>query len=147
MIRVFYGLKKLWRIDQTFLVLILGCDSVAVNFEWYLFFAFLMLEFKLHWGNWIVSSLLVFLSLIRYNLYRTFFFLNKFSILLLNNGNCFLRNEIWNHVVNNIIKNGHFAIDISLSNTSSQLDPHMALWISWHLLRTYDLGFGPKCHH
>ena len=147
MIRGFYGLKKLLRIDQTFLVLILGCDSVAVNFEWHLFFAFLMVEFKLHWGNWIVSSLLVFLWLIRYNLYRTFFFLNKVSILLLNNGNCFLRNEIWKHVVNNITKNGHFVIDISLSNTFSQLDSHMALWISRHLLRTYDLGFGPKCHH
>lgn len=134
MIRVFYPLKKRLRIDQTFLVLILVWNSVVVNFEWYLFFAFLMMEFKLQWEDLIVSSLLVSLSLIRYNLYGMFFFLNKFSILLLNNGNCFRRNDIWKHVVNDISKNGHFVINISLSNTFSQLDSHMALWISRHLL-------------
>ena len=134
MIRVFYPLKKRLRIDQTFLVLILVWNSVVVNFEWYLFFAFLMMEFKLQWEDLIVSSLLVSLSLIRYNLYGMFFFLNKFSILLLNNGNCFRRNDIWKHVVNDISKNGHFVINISLSNTFSQLDSHMALLISRHLL-------------
>lgn len=134
MIRVFYPLKKRLRIDQTFLVLILVWNSVVVNFEWYLFFAFLMMEFKLQWEDLIVSSLLVSLSLIRYNLYGMFFFLNKFSILLLNNGNCFRRNDIWKHVVNDISKNGHFVINISLSNTFSQLDSHMALWVSRHLL-------------
>ena len=134
MIRVFYPLKIRLRIDQTFLVLILVWDSVVVNFEWYLFFAFLMMEFKLQWEDLIVSSLLVSLSLIRYNLYGMFSFLNKFSILLLNNGNCFRRNDIWKHVVNDISKNGHFVINISLSNTFSQLDSHMALWISRHLL-------------
>ena len=134
MIRVFYPLKKRLRIDQTFLVLILVWNSVVVNFEWYLFFAFLMMEFKLQWEDLIVFSLLVSLSLIRYNLYGMFFFLNKFSILLLNNGNCFRRNDIWKHVVNDISKNGHFVINISLSNTFSQLDSHMALWISRHLL-------------
>ena len=134
MIRVFYPLKKRLRIDQTFLVLILVWNSIVVNFEWYLFFAFLMMEFKLQWEDLIVSSLLVSLSLIRYNLYGMFFFLNKFSILLLNNGNCFRRNDIWKHVVNDISKNGHFVINISLSNTFSQLDSHMALWISRHLL-------------
>ena len=134
MIRVFYPLKIRLRIDQTFLVLILVWNSVVVNFEWYLFFAFLMMEFKLQWEDLIVSSLLVSLSLIRYNLYGMFFFLNKFSILLLNNGNCFRRNDIWKHVVNDISKNGHFVINISLSNTFSQLDSHMALWISRHLL-------------
>ena len=134
MIRVFYPLKIRLRIDQTFLVLILVWDSVVVNFEWYLFFAFLMMEFKLQWEDLIVFSLLVSLSLIRYNLYGMFFFLNKFSILLLNNGNCFRRNDIWKHVVNDISKNGHFVINISLSNTFSQLDSHMALWISRHLL-------------
>ena len=134
MIRVFYPLKKRLRIDQTFLVLILVWNSVVVNFEWYLFFAFLMMEFKLQWEDLIVSSLLVSLSLIRYNLYGMFSFLNKFSILLLNNGNCFRRNDIWKHVVNDISKNGHFVINISLSNTFSQLDSHMALWISRHLL-------------
>ena len=134
MIRVFYPLKKRLRIDETFLVLILVWNSVVVNFEWYLFFAFLMMEFKLQWEDLIVSSLLVSLSLIRYNLYGMFFFLNKFSILLLNNGNCFRRNDIWKHVVNDISKNGHFVINISLSNTFSQLDSHMALWISRHLL-------------
>ena len=134
MIRVFYPLKKRLRIDQIFLVLILVWNSVVVNFEWYLFFAFLMMEFKLQWEDLIVSSLLVSLSLIRYNLYGMFFFLNKFSILLLNNGNCFRRNDIWKHVVNDISKNGHFVINISLSNTFSQLDSHMALWISRHLL-------------
>ena len=134
MIRVFYPLKKRLRIDQTFLVLILVWNSVVVNFEWYLFFAFLMMDFKLQWEDLIVSSLLVSLSLIRYNLYGMFFFLNKFSILLLNNGNCFRRNDIWKHVVNDISKNGHFVINISLSNTFSQLDSHMALWISRHLL-------------
>ena len=134
MIRVFYPLKIRLRIDQTFLVLILVWNSVVVNFEWYLFFAFLMMEFKLQWEDLIVSSLLVSLSLIRYNLYGMFSFLNKFSILLLNNGNCFRRNDIWKHVVNDISKNGHFVINISLSNTFSQLDSHMALWISRHLL-------------
>ena len=134
MIRVFYPLKKRLRIDQTFLVLILVWNSVVVNFEWYLFFAFLMMEFKLQWEDLIVFSLLASLSLIRYNLYGMFFFLNKFSILLLNNGNCFRRNDIWKHVVNDISKNGHFVINISLSNTFSQLDSHMALWISRHLL-------------
>ena len=134
MIRVFYPLKKRLRIDQTFLVLILVWNSVVVNLEWYLFFAFLMMEFKLQWEDLIVFSLLVSLSLIRYNLYGMFFFLNKFSILLLNNGNCFRRNDIWKHVVNDISKNGHFVINISLSNTFSQLDSHMALWISRHLL-------------
>ena len=67
MIEAFYRLTNV-RIDQKALWLVLGFDSFVDNFEQYLFFAFSMVEFILHWRDLIVYNLLVYLSLVRYNL-------------------------------------------------------------------------------
>ena len=68
MIGIFLSFQKLLRIDQKALGLVLEHDSFVDNFKLYLLFAFSLVDFKLHKRDLIVSNLVVFLSLVRYNL-------------------------------------------------------------------------------